>query len=150
MNNNSQINLHATAVSVANKGLLILGASGSGKSKLALAMLTHGAKLISDDQVLLKTDTDKIILSAPCSIIGKIEARYIGILNVPAVSAQLFLAIDLDKDEPERLPKKKFTEYFGKRIQLLKDYKLLHQKLSAGGASTKTAIAMVEFLQKKQ
>ena len=119
MNNNSQINLHATAVSVANKGLLILGASGSGKSKLALAMLTHGAKLISDDQVLLKTDTDKIILSAPCSIIGKIEARYIGILNVPAVSAQLFLAIDLDKGEPERLPKKKFIEYFGKRIQLL-------------------------------
>ena len=116
MNNNSQINLHATAVSVANKGLLILGASGSGKSKLALAMLTHGAKLISDDQVLLKPDIDKIILSAPCSIIGKIEARYIGILNV---SAQLFLAIDLDKDEPERLPKKKFTEYFGKRIQLL-------------------------------
>ena len=99
MNNNSQINLHATAVSVANKGLLILGASGSGKSKLALVMLTHGAKLISDDQVLLKTDTDKIILSAPRTIIGKIEARYIGILNVPAVSAQLFLAIDLDKDE---------------------------------------------------
>ena len=119
MNNNSQIYLHATAVSVANKGLLILGASGSGKSKLALAMLTHGAKLISDDQVLLKTGTDKIILSAPRSIIGKIEARYVGILNVPAVSAQLFLAIDLDKDEPERLPKKKFIEYLGKRIQLL-------------------------------
>ena len=37
-----------------------------------------------------------------------------------------------------------------KRTQLLEDYKLLHQKLSAGGASTKTAVAMVEFLQKKQ
>ena len=37
-----------------------------------------------------------------------------------------------------------------KRTQLLEDYKLLHQKLYAGGASTKTAVAMVEFLQKKQ
>lgn len=119
MSNNPQINLHASAVSVANKGLLILGTSGSGKSELALAMLTHGAKLISDDQVLLTNSPNGITLSAPRSIIGKIEARFIGILNVPSTTTQLSLVIDLDKDEAERLPKKKFIEYFGKRIQLL-------------------------------
>ena len=36
-----------------------------------------------------------------------------------------------------------------KRNQLLKDYEQLNLKLSKGGASTKTAIEMVEFLQKK-
>jgi HPr kinase/phosphorylase len=119
LSNKSQINLYASAVSIADKGLLILGSSGSGKSELALAMLAHGAKLISDDQVLLTNGPNGITLSAPKPIIGKIEARFIGILNVPSTTAQLSLVIDLDKDPAERLPKKKFIEYFGKRIQLL-------------------------------
>ena len=108
MSNKSQINLYASAVSIADKGLLILGSSGSGKSELALAMLTHGAKLISDDQVLLTNGPNGITLSAPKPIIGKIEARFIGILNVPSTTAQLSLVIDLDKDPAERLPKKKW------------------------------------------
>ena len=111
--------MHGTAVSIDGKGLLILGQSGSGKSQLALALITHGAKLISDDQVILINTESEIILSAPKSISGKIEARFIGILKMPVLIAPLYLVIDLDQKELDRLPKKKFVTYFDKKIPAL-------------------------------
>jgi len=112
-------NVHGTAVSIDGKGLLILGQSGSGKSQLALALITHGAKLISDDQVILINTESEIILSAPKSISGKIEARFVGILKMPVLIAPLYLVIDLDQKELDRLPKKKFVTYFNKKIPAL-------------------------------
>tara|TARA_B100001559_G_scaffold178414_1_gene149351 strand:- start:91 stop:507 length:417 start_codon:yes stop_codon:yes gene_type:complete len=115
----SSINLHASAVSFSGKGILILGASGSGKSKLALALISCGAILIADDQVILNNNKNEIVLSAPKAIRGKIEARNIGILEVSSTKAQLCLVVSLDKTEHNRLPKTKYTEYFGKKIQIL-------------------------------
>ena len=112
-------NVHGTAVSIDGKGLLILGQSGSGKSQLALALITHGAKLISDDKVIIINTESEIILSAPKSITGKIEARFVGILKMPVLIAPLYLVIDLDQKELDRLPKKKFMTYFDKKIPAL-------------------------------
>ena len=115
----SSIIVHASAVSFSGKGILILGASGSGKSKLALALISCGAILIADDQVILNNNKNEIVLSAPKAIRGKIEARNIGILEVSSTKAQLCLVVSLDKTEHNRLPKTKYTEYFGKKIQIL-------------------------------
>ena len=119
MGHKNKKNVHGTAVSIDGKGLLILGQSGSGKSQLALALITHGAKLISDDQVILVNTESEIILSAPKSISGKIEARFVGILKMPVLIAPLYLVIDLDQKELDRLPKKKFVTYFDKKIPAL-------------------------------
>jgi HPr kinase/phosphorylase len=119
MGHKNKKNVHGTAVSIDGKGLLILGQSGSGKSQLALALITHGAKLISDDQVIVINTESKIILSAPKSISGQIEARFIGILKMPVLIAPLCLVIDLDQKELDRLPKKKFVTYFDKKIPAL-------------------------------
>ena len=119
MGHKNKKNVHGTAVSIDGKGLLILGQSGSGKSQLALALITHGAKLISDDQVILVNTESEIILSAPKSISGKIEARFVGILKMPVLIAPLYLVIDLDQKELDRLPKKKFITYFDKKIPAL-------------------------------
>jgi HPr kinase/phosphorylase len=119
MGHKNKKNVHGTAVSIDGKGLLILGQSGSGKSQLALALITHGAKLISDDQVILINTESEIILSAPKSISGKIEARFVGILKMPVLIAPLYLVIDLDQKELDRLPKKKFVTYFDKKIPAL-------------------------------
>jgi len=119
MGHKNKKNVHGTAVSIDGKGLLILGQSGSGKSQLALALITHGAKLISDDQVILIDTESEIILSAPKSISGKIEARFVGILKMPVLIAPLYLVIDLDQKELDRLPKKKFVTYFNKKIPAL-------------------------------
>ena len=119
MGHKNKKNVHGTAVSIDGKGLLILGQSGSGKSQLALALITHGAKLISDDQVILINTESEIILSAPKSISGKIEARFVGILKMPVLIAPLYLVIDLDQKELDRLPKKQFVTYFDKKIPAL-------------------------------
>ena len=119
MGHKNKKNVHGTAVSIEGKGLLLLGQSGSGKSQLALALITHGAKLISDDQVILVNTESEIILSAPRSISGKIEARFVGILKMPVLIAPLYLVIDLDQKELDRLPKKKFVTYFNKKIPAL-------------------------------
>ena len=119
MKTKSSLNLHASAVSFSKKGILILGTSGSGKSRLALALISSGAILVSDDQVILTKNKNEITLSAPKTINGKIEARNIGILQLPNTKAPLCLVVDLDKTELNRLPTTKYTKYFGKKIKIL-------------------------------
>ena len=46
--------IHASAVALDGRALLIVGPSGSGKSALALRMMAHGATLVSDDLVEIR------------------------------------------------------------------------------------------------
>lgn len=94
------VNLHGTAVCIAGKGILITGASGTGKSDLALRLIDRGAQLVSDDRVVLQNNA---VMKAPDSLAGRMEVRHIGIMTFPYVSAVLKLIVDLDR-EPERLP----------------------------------------------
>jgi len=96
-------NIHGTAVAVNGHGVLILGASGTGKSDLALRLIDRGAKLVSDDQVFLTSEADMIMMSAPDTISGKIEIRHLGIMQFKPVTATLKLIIDLDS-AAERFP----------------------------------------------
>lgn len=97
--------VHASCVAVADKGLLIVGASGTGKSSLALQMMTQGAVLVADDWVDLEVAQDCIMASPAPEIAGLIEARGIGLLraqNTP--SAVVHFVLDLDQEETARLP----------------------------------------------
>ena len=97
--------VHASAVSVDGRGLLITGASGSGKSSLALQLIALGATLVSDDRVVLQTRREGgLFMSAPEAIQGQIEARGIGVLKSPSAPAMLSAIVDLDQVETERLP----------------------------------------------
>ena len=42
--------VHATTIDIAGLGVLVMGASGSGKSDLALRLIAAGALLVADDQ----------------------------------------------------------------------------------------------------
>ena len=46
--------IHASGVWFENKGILILGESGSGKSSLALSLVANGAQLVCDDRAHLQ------------------------------------------------------------------------------------------------
>ncbi|WP_017998323.1 HPr kinase/phosphatase C-terminal domain-containing protein [Paracoccus sp. N5] len=97
--------LHASCVAHRGRGLLILGASGAGKSGLALEMMALGAALVADDRTALRCEAGAIIADAPDSLRGLIEARGVGILRARAHGpVELALAVDLDRAEPERLP----------------------------------------------
>ncbi|KQB15511.1 serine kinase [Rhodobacter capsulatus] len=98
--------LHATAVALTPEaGVLILGPSGAGKSSLALRLMALGARLVADDGVLLTVEAGALIARAPAPIAGLIEARGAGILRAEALAqARIVLAVDIGRDETERLP----------------------------------------------
>ena len=79
--NGTALWLHATAVAVDGKGLLILGASGSGKSSLAIDLISLGALLIADDGVWVETAADPALLERPKTATDLIEARNVGLIR---------------------------------------------------------------------
>jgi HPr kinase/phosphorylase len=97
--------IHATTVDVCGRGVIILGGSGQGKSSLALQLIALGAGLVADDRTILARSNGRIIATAPDTIAGKIEARGVGILTLPHIrQTEVFLAVDMDRAEHDRLP----------------------------------------------
>lgn len=79
-----ETNLHATACVVADRGILIIGASGSGKTQLALHLVEQAllkcrhAALVSDDQVLVAGHSGRLVCRRPAAIAGLAEIRPLG------------------------------------------------------------------------
>ncbi|TWG88957.1 hypothetical protein L598_000900000360 [Mesorhizobium sp. J18] len=73
-------NCHGTALILGDRGVLVTGLSGTGKTTLALALLAHCraagvfGQLVSDDQVLLSAGNGRLIVTAPGPIAGMAEA----------------------------------------------------------------------------
>lgn len=112
--------IHATTVALGDAGILILGASGSGKSSLALQLIALGAVLVADDQTRLVATDAGLIATAPPDLVGLIEARGIGILLVPAVAAvRIALAVDLDQTQTQRHPPRHHLTLHGIEIDLV-------------------------------
>ncbi|WP_417525953.1 HPr kinase/phosphorylase [Marinovum sp.] len=112
--------LHASTVAFEGRGVLILGASGSGKSALALELMAVGAGLVADDRTEVTVQAGQLIASCPPTISGRIEARFVGLLKAaPHPPVSLALAVDLDQTERDRLPPLRQREIAGVRLSLL-------------------------------
>ncbi len=112
--------LHASCVLVGDCGVLVLGASGTGKSTLALALMGMGASLVADDRTRVWTAGGRLWAEAPATIRGRIEARGIGLLGADAVGpATVGLVVDLDRQEGERLPPMRQVEVLGVALPLV-------------------------------
>lgn len=97
--------LHASCVSAHGKAVLILGASGQGKSALALNLMALGADLVADDRTIIAVQDGTLWATAPRALAGLIEARGIGLLRAhPVETAQMHLIVDMDIIETDRLP----------------------------------------------
>jgi HPr kinase/phosphorylase len=96
--------LHASCVAIGGRGVLLTGASGSGKSDLALRLIDRGAMLVADDGVLVRAENGVLMAEAGPNIAGKIEIRGLGIVDLPAVErVGIALGIMLDQPVP-RMP----------------------------------------------
>jgi serine kinase of HPr protein (carbohydrate metabolism regulator) len=96
--------VHASAVAIDGRAVLITGPSGAGKSDLALRLLDRGFTLVSDDQTIVKRDGARLVASAPPSIAGKLEIRGIGIVEMETVAnVPVALLVELTSDI-QRLP----------------------------------------------
>ena len=101
----SQI-LHGVFMEVMGIGVLLTGASGIGKSELALELLSRGHRLIADDAPEFRRSApDTIHGRCPAILKDFLEVRGLGILNVRAMfgdtaiveSKRLRLIVHLDK-----------------------------------------------------
>ncbi|KAF0115047.1 MAG: HPr kinase/phosphorylase [Rhodobacteraceae bacterium] len=113
--------LHATCVAVGDQGLLILGPSGSGKSALALKLISRGAVLVSDDRTLVTRTGDRLVASCPNpDLSGLIEARGVGLLHAPALPlVPVALVADLAQVETDRLPLSRSVTMLGVSLSLV-------------------------------
>ncbi|MEM7733250.1 MAG: HPr kinase/phosphatase C-terminal domain-containing protein [Pseudomonadota bacterium] len=119
--------LHASCVAIDGSAVLITGASGSGKSGLALQLMSLGASLVSDDRTIIWRKGDTLMADAPDRLRGLIEAREVAILRVdPAGPHPVSLLIDMDAVETQRLPDHHQTQLLGLHITILKKSNLAH------------------------
>jgi HPr kinase/phosphorylase len=104
--------VHASAVLVGERALLIRGPSGSGKSRLASALLDAArtgilsyARLVADDRVKIFAADGRLLAAAPETIRGMIEIRGLGIRRVDCEPLALVgLVVDLAAEDGARLP----------------------------------------------
>ena len=94
---------NVSCVAVAGRAVLISGASGAGKSSLALALIDRGAALVGDDGVTLERVGGRQICSPPPNICGLIEVRNVGLIQLPTTTAPLALCLHLTS-AAERMP----------------------------------------------
>ncbi len=113
--------VHATCVEIGGAGIMLRGRSGSGKSDLALRLIDGGARLVSDDQVIVSLERGRVIARPPSTILGRLEVRGIGIIDVPVVKkARLQLVVDLvPADQVPRLPDQRNEVFFDVPINLI-------------------------------
>ena len=113
--------LHASCVAVAGRGVLILGASGAGKSGLALQLMALGAQLVADDRTIVTAEGETLSARAPAPIRGLIEARRVGLLRAPALDrAPVVLAVDMEQAETDRLPPERTARILDRSVPLLR------------------------------
>ena len=102
--------IHANCVLCGERGILIRGASGSGKSGFSAALIDRAraaglfARLVGDDRLYLDAAHGRLIARGHPRLAGLMERRGLGItLEAFATEAVVGLVVDLAAD-PERLP----------------------------------------------
>lgn len=113
--------IHGTCVELDGIACLLRGPPGSGKSDLALRLIDLGARLVADDQVVLRRHGERVIASAPPTLAGMLEVRGLGIMRMQDVAeSPLGLVVDLVAPERvERMPEPASCEFFGIALPLI-------------------------------
>jgi HPr kinase/phosphorylase len=104
--------MHASAVLVGARAVLIRGASGSGKSRLARELIETArskglgfARLVGDDRVHVEAAGGRLLVRPAEALAGLLEVRGVGLMRLDhEPSAVVGLVVDLEAADAERLP----------------------------------------------
>jgi serine kinase of HPr protein (carbohydrate metabolism regulator) len=108
--------IHASAVLVGARAVLIRGPSGAGKSRLALDLISAAgghlrfARLVADDRAEVTAVAGRLLVRPAPSLAGLIEVRGLGIRRLAhEPAAAVGLVVDLAATDAQRLPDPKQT-----------------------------------------
>lgn len=104
--------IHASAVLVGAKAVLIRGRAGAGKSRLAWDLLEAAqqgtlpfARLVGDDRVHLEGHASRLLVRPAPTLAGLLEMRGLGIRRLPYEPvASVGLVVDLGAQDAARQP----------------------------------------------
>lgn len=100
--------IHGVLMAVLDRGTLILGGSGTGKSELALELISRGHRLVADDAVQISRRGESVYGEAPELTAGILAIDGLGLVDVAEIfgpaalqaETKIDLCIDL-KPDPE-------------------------------------------------
>ncbi len=135
--------VHASAVLVGARAVLIRGPSGAGKSRLALELIDAArtgslrfARLVGDDRVHLESVNSRLLVRPAQPLAGLIELRGVGILRRDyEPSAVVGMVVDLDAADAQRLPAKQTIEVNGIEVPRL--------AVASGAAALPAVLALI-------
>ncbi|HEX3504324.1 MAG TPA: HPr kinase/phosphatase C-terminal domain-containing protein [Xanthobacteraceae bacterium] len=104
--------IHASAVLVGARAVLIRGPSGAGKSRLAFELIEAGrtgrfafTRLVGDDRLELSAVNGRLLVRPAPALAGLIEVRGAGIFRLDyEPGAVVGLVVDLAAEDAQRLP----------------------------------------------
>ncbi|MEK4033125.1 HPr kinase/phosphatase C-terminal domain-containing protein [Methylocystis sp. IM3] len=140
--------LHANAVALGERGLLLRGPSGVGKSALTLALIARFAargafaRLVGDDRVRVDSQDGRLVARPHPAIEGLIEIRGLGLARVPFERACRLDAV-VDISNPGETPPRRPED--AQRSVLLRDVAL--PRLCVQGCDDVSLERIVFFLQ---
>jgi HPr kinase/phosphorylase len=137
--------IHASAVLVGARAVLIRGPSGAGKSRLALDLIAAGragqfpfARLIGDDRVELISAGGRLLVRPAPALAGLLEVRGSGIFRLDhEPSAVVGLVVDLAAADAQRLPET--------RLITLESVKLPRLAVPEGVSALPGILALLTF-----
>ncbi|MDP1708949.1 MAG: hypothetical protein Q8L89_07800 [Gammaproteobacteria bacterium] len=104
----SSVTLHGVFMDILDTGVLLCGASGTGKGELALELITRGHRLVADDAPDFRAGGAGVAGTCPPLLQDMLEVRGLGVLNIRALfgeravvpAAMLALAVRLQCAAP--------------------------------------------------
>ncbi len=109
----ASLKVHASAVVIAESGVLLRGPSGAGKSSLALALIEKASlnqyftALVGDDVIHLSVRHGRVVAEGSPVIAGLAERRGLGLVRVAALPrciVRLVVDISASDEAPARMP----------------------------------------------
>jgi HPr kinase/phosphorylase len=136
--------VHASAVLVGARAVLIRGPSGAGKSRLAWELIAAArsgavsfARLVGDDRVHLQSAHGRLLVRPADALAGLIELRGVGIVRCDhEPCAVVGLVVDLAVAAAERLPQ-------GDEVIVLQDISLPRLAVAPAVVALPMVIAMI-------
>lgn len=118
--------IHANCLRLGDKGVLLTGPSGTGKSALTLSLIERAgwsgrqACLISDDYTALRAENNKVIAACPPALVGGLEIRGAGLFQIQhqnQIALDMVVALG---DDYERFPSGEQITLCGIELPLFK------------------------------